>query len=46
MPKEDMPYDKNGEPSIKPDYSAPVGITAESVLNKYIEAIGGIDNVA
>ena len=39
-------YDKYGEPSIKPDYSAPVGITAESVLNKYIEAIGGIDNVA
>ena len=27
-------------------FCAPVGITAESVLNKYIEAIGGIDNVA
>ena len=46
LPYEIKYYDKNGEPSIKPDYSAPVGITAESVLNKYIEAIGGIDNVA
>lgn len=36
-------YDKTGEKTEKPDYSAamPEGITSDAVLEKYIEAIGG-----
>lgn len=36
-------YDKTAEKSEKPDYSAaiPEGTTANSILEKYIEAIGG-----
>lgn len=36
-------FDKNGNPVGKPDYNKAVdaGVTVESVLNKYIDAIGG-----
>ena len=34
-------FDKNGDISEKPDYSVPTGITAETVLLNYLEAIGG-----
>ena len=36
-------YDKTGEKTEKPDYSAaiPKGLTATSVIEKYMEAIGG-----
>ncbi|WP_289645135.1 M16 family metallopeptidase [Maribacter aestuarii] len=36
-------YDKMGEKTEKPDYSAdmPEGVTSDEVLEKYIEAIGG-----
>ena len=47
---EDLPYDvkyfdKKGEPVSKPDYSTPSDISVESVINKYLEAIGGKDKV-
>ncbi|MFL3000824.1 MAG: M16 family metallopeptidase [Cytophagales bacterium] len=38
-------YDKNGDPTSKPDFSTPTGITKESVINKYIDAIGGRDKI-
>ena len=38
-------FDKNGNISEKPDYSVPTGITAESVLLNYLEAIGGKEKV-
>jgi predicted Zn-dependent peptidase len=38
-------YDKNGDPTSKPDFSTPTGITKETVLNKYIDAIGGMDKI-
>lgn len=36
-------FDKNANPVKEPNYNMPVdeGVTAESVINKYIEAIGG-----
>jgi predicted Zn-dependent peptidase len=36
-------FDANANPTAKPDYNKPVeaGVTAESVLNKYIDALGG-----
>ena len=48
---EKMPYninyfDKGGNATEKPDFSTPSGITVESVLNNYLNAIGGIDKVA
>ena len=39
-------YDKEGNATEKPDFSTPSGITVESVLNNYLNAIGGIDKVA
>ena len=45
MPYDIMYFDKNGEPTSKPDFSTPTGITVETVLNKYIEAIGGKEKV-
>ena len=45
MPYEIMYFDKYGNQSDKPDFSTPTGISVESVLNKYIDAIGGIDKV-
>ncbi len=45
MPYDIMYFDKDGISSDKPDFSTPTGITVESVLNKYIDAIGGIDKV-
>ena len=40
-------FDKNGAKADKPNYDAavPEGITAEDVLQKYIEAIGGKDKL-
>ncbi|KPM32865.1 Insulinase-like:Peptidase M16, C-terminal precursor [Croceitalea dokdonensis DOKDO 023] len=40
-------FDKNANKTEKPDYNAgiPEGITANDVLNKYIEAIGGAEKV-
>lgn len=36
-------FDKEGNPTTEPNYNMPVesGVTTESVLNKYIDAIGG-----
>jgi len=36
-------YDKTGEKTAKPDYSAemPEGLTATSIIEKYVDAIGG-----
>lgn len=36
-------FDANANPVAKPDYNKPVeaGVTAENVLNKYIDALGG-----
>lgn len=36
-------YDKFGNPAVKLDYNKPLdtGVSAETVINKYIEAIGG-----
>ena len=38
-------YDKNGDPTSKPDYSTPSDVSVESVINKYLEAIGGKDKL-
>ena len=40
-------FDKYANPTEKPDYSAsvPEGLTAQNVLEKYIEAIGGKDKL-
>ncbi len=48
---EEMPYnisyyDKEGNATEKPDFSTPSGVTVESVLNNYLNAIGGVDKVA
>ena len=48
---EKMPYDinyfdKEGNSSSKPDFSTPTGVTVESVLNNYLDAIGGMGKVA
>ena len=36
-------FDKNGNPTTEPNYkmAADTGVTAESVINKYINAVGG-----
>ncbi len=39
-------FDKEGNPVEKPDFSTPSGITVESVLNNYLDAIGGKEKVA
>ncbi len=41
-------YDKNGKSVPKPDFNkaAPEGVTAKSVLQKYIDAIGGADKLS
>ena len=39
-------FDKEGNPVEKPDFSTPSGITVESVLNNYLDAIGGMEKVA
>ena len=46
LPFEIKYFDKNGNSTTKPDFSTPTGITVESVLNNYLNAIGGIDKVA
>jgi len=38
-------YDKYAEISEKPDFSTPSDVTVESVINKYLEAIGGKDKL-
>ena len=40
-------FDKEGNPTEKPAMTMPIpdGMTAETVVNKYFEAIGGIDKV-
>ena len=38
-------YDTNGDASEKPDYSVPTGISANSVVLNYLEAIGGKEKV-
>ena len=40
-------FDKNGDPTEKPAMTMPIpaGMTAETVINKYIEAIGGKEKV-
>ena len=38
-------YDKEGNATEKPDFSTPSGITKETVLNKYLDAIGGMDKI-
>ena len=39
-------YDTNGDITEKPDYSVPIGISANGVLLNYLEAIGGKEKVA
>lgn len=40
-------FDKYAKPTPKPDYNkaAPKGVTAKSVLQKYIDAVGGADKL-
>ncbi|MEN8818053.1 MAG: pitrilysin family protein, partial [Polaribacter sp.] len=40
-------FDKEGNPTVKPAMTMPIpeGLTAEKVVNKYIEAIGGKEKV-
>lgn len=40
-------YDKEGNPTEKPEMTLPIpeGVTAETVIDKYIEAIGGKEKV-
>ena len=40
-------FDKKGNPTVKPAMTMPIpeGMTAENVINKYIEAIGGKEKV-
>jgi len=40
-------FDKNANPVAKPEFSKPIpdGVTAQSVINKYITAIGGKDKL-
>lgn len=40
-------FDKEGNPTVKPEMTLPIpkGMTATSVVDKYIEAIGGKDKV-
>ena len=38
-------YDTNGDITEKPDYSVPTGISANSVVLNYLEAIGGKEKV-
>lgn len=40
-------FDKEGNPTVKPPMTLPIpdGMTAETVVNKYFEAIGGKDKV-
>lgn len=40
-------FDKNGNPTVKPPMSLPIpaGVTSASVVDKYIDAIGGKDKV-
>ena len=45
LPYEIKYFDKNGNSSSKPDFSTPTGITKETVLNKYLDAIGGLDKI-
>ena len=45
LPFEIKYFDKNGNSTTKPDFSTPTGITKETVLNKYLDAIGGLDKI-
>ena len=45
LPFEIKYFDKNGNSTTKPDFSTPTGITKETVLNKYLDAIGGMDKI-
>ena len=46
MPYDIKYFDKEGNATEKPNFSTPTGITVESVLNKYIDAIGGMKKVS
>jgi hypothetical protein len=41
-------FDKEGNPTEKPEMTLPIpeGVTAETVIDKYVDAIGGKDKVA
>ena len=45
LPYEIKYYDKYAKASGKPDYSTPSDVSVESVISKYLEAIGGKDKV-
>ena len=45
LPYEIKYYDTNGDITEKPDYSVPTGISANSVVLNYLEAIGGKEKV-
>ena len=45
LPFEIKYFDKNGNSTTKPDFSTPTGITKETVINKYLDAIGGLDKI-
>ena len=40
-------YDQYGTPTERPDYSSqlPEGVTSESILNNYFDALGGLDKL-
>ena len=38
-------FDKEGNATEKPDFSTPTGITKETILNNYLDAIGGMDKI-
>ena len=47
---EGMPYNinyfnKEGNATEKPDFSTPIGITKETVIKNYIDAIGGMEKI-
>jgi len=46
LPYEMKYYDKYAVSSGKPDYSTPSDVSVESVISKYIEAIGGKDKIS
>ncbi len=45
LPYEISYYDKEGNSTDRPNYSIPSDITVESVLNKYLDAVGGVEKI-